>query len=227
MYIESYEKLEKDQELKKIWHGLNNTTNFGTMSYLYQKYGKPKTVEEFYEKYTEDAPLDIEDDIKKHGRSAWWLGQMMNKLEYKDKCRRDSNFYKIYVIKKLFYDTIQGMEKEEEIKNMVENNTNFKLKKTDSKADVSMGVDFWLYNENGKVAAIQVKPHSFFKGNHNDGLIEDRLKAKRNEEKIEEKYGIPTYFIVYEKDGSWKARKNGKHCFKYSDFLTNKGLTIN
>ena len=30
------------------------------------------------------------------------------------------------------------------------------------------------------------------------------------EEKIEEKYHIPTYFIVYEKDGTWKKRENGR-----------------
>lgn len=221
-YNQNFSTIESDNpRLKQLWYGMNTTDNFGCLSYLYFKYNCPSTVDEFITKYVEDA--DTDKNRKLCGKSAMHLATQALKLREKDNNRCEPKVYNDYLIKKLFYDTMNGLRKEKEMMEIMED-LGFYIQHSNFYEDAKMGVDIWLQNGIGdNVAAIQVKPQSFFIGDSNKSLINDRKEALRKEKYTECLTGCPTFVVIYAPNGEWLKNDNGKYCFTFNQLLNVDG----
>ena len=212
------------QRLNNKWYGMNNTNDFGCVAYLYKKYGYPSTPEEFYKRY-------INDDwtcyfSKEQGRTYQHLLQKAKELRLKDGNRFPINVYWDFIGQKLFVDTFNGLVKESEVKKMLEE-SGFTVATATINEDKDLGIDLKVYKDNEFLCIVQVKPNTFFKGNNNESLINDRNSALKKEKKSLSIYNVPTFYIIYKKDDGEFIQHNGKYCFKLKDLIDNNGYTKN
>lgn len=211
-----------NNRLKDKWYGMNTTKDFGSVAYLYKKYGYPSTCEKFYEKYINDH----KDFSKEHGRSYQYLLRKANELREKDNNICNINVYFDYIMQKLIVDTFNGLEKEGEVKTMLEE-SGYTITTPTLDEDKNFGIDLKVYDEYGLLCLIQVKPNTFFKSNNNASLINDRKLAITKEKLATTLYNVPTFFIIYKKNDGEFIQHNGKYCFKLSNLINNDGTTKN
>lgn len=205
-------------QLKKYWYGMNTTSNFGTMTYLYKKYNCPNNYQDFYNYYINDNGND-----RTHGRNEDYLYLMAEKLY--DYSGLPITVCYNYMCKKLFIDTLDGQKKELEIKNMILS-TGYDVKEPNYIQDTAEGIDKLVYKGNKLFCIIQVKPISFFRGNSNYGLIQDRKKALYQEKLCIEKYGVPVIYFIYDKQtNEWVKNSKGNKGHSLRDLINNDGLT--
>lgn len=212
-----------DYRLKYKWYGLNSTTNCGCCTYLFKKYGQPETVQEFYNSYINDHVINS----RTNGRNEDYLLGVAKVLQELDNFRENTDVYFIYIIQKLFVDTFNGCQKEKEVKDIIEN-AGFKCESPTYNEDIKFGIDLKVYKNNILKYLVQVKPNTFFYGNNNKTLINDRKNAIIKEERSNEKYKVPTYYVIYSKNtGKFIPTKNNKLCHKLTNLIDNEGLTLN
>lgn len=208
--------------LNNKWYGMNYTKDFGSVAYLYKKYGYPNTCEAFYNKYISDH----KENSKENGRNYYYLIAKANELREKDNNMYPINVYFDFLMQKLIVDTKNGLEKESEVKKMLEE-SGFTCTIPTLNEDKDFGIDLKVYSDNQLLCMIQVKPNTFFKGNNNESLINDRKKAIEKEKKTISIYNVPTFFIIYKKDNGEFLQRNGKYCFKLNNLINNDGTTKN
>ena len=215
--IERALEIDKTTDLKNLWYGLNSTYNFGCCVYLCKKYGYPVTVEEFYNKYINDPK---EEDLTTCGRSEEFIMKYACILGNRDNNRFSIDDYYSYIIKKLFYDTIEGCKWESKLNDYIISK-GFTTKPPTPYEDTKLGIDIKVYKDNNLKCLIQCKPISFFRGNSNYSLINDRMKAITKEQKAVNAFGVPVFYCIYEKNkNEWKTNKKGGRCFKLKDLIT-------
>lgn len=214
--------LAHNNRLKDKWYGMNTTTDFGSVAFLYKKYGYPSTYEKFYEMYINDH----KDFSRENGRSYQYLVTKANELREIDNNQCGINVYFDYMMQKLLVDTFNGLAKEGEVKKMLEE-SGFTTNTPSLDEDRKLGIDLKVFNEDGLMCLIQVKPNTFFIGNRNETLINDRKSAIEKEKLATSIYNVPTFFIIYKKDDGEFIQRNGKYCFKLNNLINEDGTTKN
>ena len=215
--IERALEIDSTTDLKNKWYGLNSTDNFGCCTYLYKKYGYPATVEEFYNKYVTD---EKDENLKTYGRTEDFIMKYAGILAKRDNNRFSIDDYYSYIIKKLMYDTIEGLKWESKLNDYI-NSKGFTTKPPTIYEDTTLGIDIKVYKDNNLKCLVQCKPISFFRGNSNYSLINDRMKAITKEQKAVNAFGVPVFYCIYEKNkNEWKLNKKGGRCFKLKDLIT-------
>ena len=211
-------EIDNTTDLKEKWYGMNSTGNFGCCTYLYHKYGYPDNYEDFYLQYIKDSSFND----KEHGRNEEYLYRMAYMLYLKDDERYNIEDYYSYIIKKLIYDTLNGCKQESKVKELLYR----KGLRTESPTiheDLKYGIDLKVYDKDKLMYMIQVKPHTFFLGNKNQSLVNDRKLAIEKERKTKEKYGVNTYYIIYDKNNGQFIQNNGKLTHVLRHLINNDG----
>lgn len=214
------QNLDRTTDLKEkwYWNGLNSTQNLGCVTYLYKKYNRPETVEEFYNAYTADTATSSTQDLRTYGRSEEYLENVTNTLAENDGNRFEFEDYFSYILKKLFYDTINGAKKETELANLLKSK-GYIIKDPTFYEDTKLGVDMFVYKDGKLLFIIQVKPHTFFIGDRNQSLINDRRKALDKEKKCKERFRVPVFYCIYDKQGKWLRNDKGRMCWKLDTLI--------
>lgn len=196
--------IQYNNKLKNKWYILNGTKNVGCMTYLYKKYNNPKTYQQFYEAYITDKYNKKNPETC--GRNEEYLNKVARKLMNLDNNEEQFSVYYNYIIQKLIIDTYDGLQKENQIKQKLINKGYTCVEPTYYE-DVKLSIDFKVYKDNNLYCLVQIKPLSFFLGNRNQSLIQDRIKAIKKEKKAEQQFKVPLVYIIYKDD---KLIKNNK-----------------
>lgn len=215
-------RLQSDKHTVSQWYGMNSTYNFGCMTYLYKKYNNPKTVQEFFNKYISDT---ISQDNRQCGRNYNHIINKAKTLASKDNFTYSMDEYIDFIIKKLFIDTFNGCQKEVELKELIEKK-GFTTKQPSLDDDLQLGIDLFAYKDGKLKFLIQTKPITFFLGNRNLGLINDRVLALQKQALAEETYKVKVIYCIYNKD-KWIKNNNGGIGFKLERLIENDGFTKN
>lgn len=208
--------------LKDYWYGLNSTTNMGTMTYLYKKYGCPATYQQFYDSYVSDITGK---DPKTYGRSEEYLMKQAQILS--NRVNNEVSVEKCfeYIIKKLIIDTLDGSQKELQIKDYLISK-GYSVKEPNYYQDTTEGIDKFVYKGDKLACIIQIKPNTFFIGNNNWSLCNDRIRAIKKEQICLNKYKVPVYYFIYRKtEGTWIYNEKKKLGHKLTDLIDKYGLT--
>ena len=169
---------------------------------------------------------DHKDFSRENGRSYQYLVTKANELREIDNNQCGINVYFDYMMQKLLVDTFNGLAKEGEVKKMLEE-SGFTTNTPSLDEDRKLGIDLKVFNEDGLMCLIQVKPNTYFKGNRNETLINDRKSAIEKEKLATSIYNVPTFFIIYKKDDGEFIQRNGKYCFKLNNLINEDGTTKN
>lgn len=211
---------KENYRFNNLWYGMNSTYNFGCMTYLYKKYNCPSTYQAFYESYINDYEGN---DSRTHGRNEEYIKHQATLLAEKDGNKRPKGTYYNYIVKKLIIDTLDGSKKENELKEML-NKSNFQTKEPSYVEDTKYGIDKFIYKDGKLLCIAQIKPNTFFIGNNNDSLINDRINALKKETYCNNTYNVPVvYFIYNKKDGHWILNDKGNKGHKLKNLINNDG----
>lgn len=219
----------EDWNFKKAYRQFNSPTLVGNMSYLYNKYDRPSTTREFYERYISDTTADV--PPQERGRSEEELMRFAE--QYKN--NYDSNvsypvdlFYKNLVYH-FFTQTINGHQAEEEFMNTVNaRSTTYKVTAVDYMLDTKYGVDLCV-TKGDETFYVQIKPISFIAGkNPSESLRQDRMSCYRKRKAILDDYGCNTKYAFYRDNNGhreWLIR-GGKILSELEDVLDKNGNSL-
>lgn len=208
----------------QVWRKYSARKYVGDCSYLYKKL-LPTSYQDFYTKYTLDGLIRHNEDTTLRGRTQEEIYNIA--LQYQQECDKtiDIDVYIKNIYMHVIIETYDGQKIENEIKQRLLKDYNISLSQSYGEDDAVMGIDM----KNNKYA-LQIKPISFFRSNKNISLIKDRAHAFIKRYKCFQKYGINTYYIVYDiiDDKQYKLyeHSNGKITF-YLEELCNKDGTVN
>lgn len=209
-------------KLRDAWYGMNGTYNFGCMTHLYKKYGCPDTYQKFYEAYIADTSND---HPCKKGRSEDYLKTQAIRLQERLNDNTSSGTCYDYIIQKLIIDTFNGSQMELVAKQFLEKE-GYEVIEPDYYQDTKEGIDKFIYKDGKLNFIVQVKPHTFFLGNSNEGLINDRKLAIEKAKHCVNKYGVPVVYLIYRKDTKeWVLNENGKKAHKLSNLIDANGYS--
>lgn len=202
---------------KDAWYGLNQTYRWGCVAYLYKKYGRPDNYQAFYDYYVTDITGEAP---QTYGRSEDYIYEYAEALKEKSGENYPTMDYYNYIVKKLIVDTLDGAQKENEAAQFIKEQ-GYTLEEPTYLEDKDLGIDLKAYKDGKLKFMVQVKPHTFFLGNNNKGLLNDRNKAVVKEKSAKKIYGVPVYYMVYNKrTGDWITH-NGHKALKLNDLLNN------
>lgn len=200
---------------KNAWYGLNQTYRWGCCTYLYKKYGRPDNYQSFYDNYVTDITGETP---QTYGRPEDYIYDYAEALKERSGEDYPTMDYYNYIVKKLIVDTLDGAQKENEAAQYIIEH-GFTIEEPTYKEDKDYGIDLKCYNDGILKFIIQVKPHTFFIGNSNNGLINDRRSALIKEKKCNQDYGVPVYYMIYDKStGEW-IENNGHTAHRLKDLL--------
>lgn len=182
----------KHKDWDEHWHKLNNMEYLGNCSYLYRKYGCPNSYQEFYNRYTADTEVGAIDN----GRSQENLDDIAMRL----KELTDGSFKDCinYTLKKVVLDTVDG-GKYERLFNTTMTKYGLDIVEPTYYEDSRYGIDKKVYLDGRLLCCIQIKPKTFFMGNKNEWLKIERRNAIYKIDKCNNRYQVPTYFVIYDK----------------------------
>lgn len=202
---------------------INGRKNIGDLSYLYQKY-QPKDYQDFYDKYTSDTTGDKPEH---HGRTEEELRKIAQNYKlYANSTLDDDMFFK-NLLWHIIVQTYEG-HKQEQV--LIEYMNQYELNASSCNPDMDAvyGTDIEA-TYNNKKFYVQVKPITFFYGNNNQSLLNDRINAIKKYNKTIADYNAITYYVIYEKgkDGEikWWYNEKGKLFNKLSDLIAPTGIT--
>lgn len=200
------------------WKKYAGRNCIGDCSNLFQRL-RPVNYYDFYLKYTQDGIKTAAErnTFKYSGRTEKEIEELA--VQYKNECGDDSFPLESY-IKNIYMhaiiETFDGQMKELQI-NQLLTNMGYTYEKPEKNEDSRYGIDFKVYKGGTLVFMLQIKPISFFKGVDNLSLIEDRLSAFRKQSLVQQRYKVPTYYMVYKMNDNGTVRwmsENGKLCFE-------------
>lgn len=189
--------IKEEKNFNPIWNKnkLGYSQIWGKLTEIYRSFGYPETYEEFYDLYTKKFSNRYFDSIP----------NMLKGLSDKplDLC-------KAYVFKKVIVSVVDGFKKEREAKRIVES-YGYQFVEPTPDQDISYGVDGLAYKNGELKFAIQVKPHTFFRGDRWD-LVRDRDRAVYKLDLFSKlNNNVSVYYMIYE-DNKWLMH-DGILCF--------------
>lgn len=195
------------------WKLFAGRKSIGDCSNLFQRLC-PTDYYDFYVKYTKDGEDTVlnRSEFIYSGRTEEEIKSIAEK--YRDECNDYSYPLEDY-IKNVYMHTIietfDGQLKERQV-NQILTNFGYTYEKPNNDEDSKYGIDFKVFKEGKLIFVIQVKPISFFIGNKNQSLINDRKNAFKKEALVREKFNVPTYYMIYsvEENGGvkWLCENN-------------------
>lgn len=208
----------------KIWKKFSYRKWIGDCSFLYKKF-RPVSYEDFYQKYVKDGENNKVDDIRFRGRTEKEIYQIA--LQYRSLCdiNIDIDIYVKNIILHTIIETYNGQKIEETIQEYIESK-GYNVIRCCGDEDAEYGIDLKVHNDT-ETFALQIKPLSFFKGNKNISLINDRISAFVKEQKCYNTFNIKTYYIVYDiiSTNQFKILKNkNKILFKLKHLCHTNGI---
>lgn len=207
-----------DSRLYTTWNKSNSTLNWGCCTYLYKKYGMPSSIDEFYYQYVNDSDFQpTVDNPKEFGRDTDYIYQYAEYLKELDDDKEEIDTYYWYIIYKLVYCTFYGCRYEGKAKEII-TDKGYIAESPTIEDDAKYGIDLKVYNQNHRhLCNVQVKPVTFFYGNGST-ITNRRVYDFKKTQTAEVKYGVPTYYMVYNKDkDTFVKTKNNKYLFKFTD----------
>ena len=201
--------LRNHKEVTTIWNRINNTAIWECATCCFNRW-QPDTMEEFKVQY------------ESHKNHKELINHYATVLRDNDPFKQQHSVYYWFIIYHLIVETFRGCQREKQIEEYLQHN-GFEVVHGDDEDDIYCGIDLIASNDACSYA-LQVKPISFFRGNNNQGLIEDRKRAFQKEQNTLDKYGIPTYYIIYNGDELVRNSK-GKLCHRLKDLITRDGKT--
>lgn len=201
----------------------------GCCSELYKRF-HPNSYQEFLEAYNRDGEINQNLDKVHRGRTEFEIIELAK--EYKVKCEAQKNVdYPLETYIKNIYchvivETFDGQERERTLAKMLES-SGYTVTEVYGDDDAELGADLWCEKDD-EIFAVQVKPLTFFLGNSNQSLINDRIGAHKKVEKCLKKYGKKTFYVVYsQQTNTFLKKKNGKFAFRLEEFCDKQGHTNN
>lgn len=225
-FYEIDEFIEAKRKLRiynRFWKKYSGRTFVGDCSYLYKKL-KPTSYQDFYEKYTKDGEESTEVDEKKRGRTYNEI------VELAKKYREDVGDYQVSledyirdIYMHVIIETYDGQKIEEMVSSYIESK-GFEVSRCSGDKDALKSIDLEI-KKNGNEDRIQIKPISFFNGNRNLSLRDDRKRIYENAVELYKEEGKVLYFIIYEindkRECRFVTKPNGKITFKYDELFNN------
>lgn len=202
------------------YYQVKSRTLVGDLSYLYKKYS-PTSPEDFYNKYINDT-YSKDGDVRHHGRTQKQLMDIARRYQNISATGDELKFFYDNLVYHYFIQTYEGHKHEQEIMEYLKSKGK-ECKTTNPDDDAELGLDLEI-----DIAFIQVKPITFFYGNRNESLINDRLLAIEKYGKAMKKYNKPTVFAIYNKVGNqifWLKNKNGGILHKIENLIDDEGKT--
>lgn len=207
---------------KSTWDNMNATENWGTVTYLYKKYGSPNSYQDFYTAYIADTEGD---NAKTHGRSEDYITYQAELFKEKTGGKEGLGVYKDYICKKLFIDTMDGLKWENKAKDWL-TDKGYTVEEPDYYQDTTEGIDKLVYKDGSLYCIVQVKPHTFFIGNNNDGLIRDRKNAMKKYNTCRTKYNVPVVYFIYNRNTQeWLNNEKGGMSFNLTTLIDSNGYS--
>lgn len=210
------------QKCNMAFYKINSRQSIGDLSYLFQKY-QPTDYQDFYNKYTTDTKCK---DRRHCGRSEEELLVIAERYKAFAKSDLPVEIFFNNLIWHIIVQTFEGHRKEIELKQYLINK-GFNVKNVKSDLDAEYAIDL-LISKGDQKAFIQVKPISFFMGNSNQSLLNDRLLAIKKYKKALDKFGLHTIYCVYKKEGNkveWLTNEKGGLGHKLNSLLADTGIT--
>lgn len=211
----------------------NRTTTVGSLMYLYDKYGRPKTIEEFFNKYTTDTTGD---DVVKCGKSNEQIIQWAKDYQkrYVDITKDTSISFDLFyknMIYRLFGQTIEGRRAENELVDYINSHTNCTATTTAYDIDTAYGADINVVKPDGSSFFIQVKAISYIASNKYDPKIyKSRMQLIDKNKKAKKDLKMNTYYCFYRKNPlgtlEWCLDNNNKMCYTLDGILTRDGNSV-
>lgn len=238
LFITNDEFIKSKKRLKKYnqeWKKYSARKYVGDCSYLFEKL-RPNSYKDFYDKYVNDGKENfgsiISDDYHR-GRTECEIIDNAKYL-YDTICQRypDDNVNFIDCLNVTVGHTIHETYDGHIIENIVDSmfsDRGIKTVKPCGDADSLYGIDRFCYQGNELKFTLQIKPMTFFLGNSNKSLINDRLSAFDKDKKVERVFKVKTYYIIYDGNLSnenkigFICKSNGKMAFELSEVCNPDG----
>lgn len=238
LFITNEEFIKSKIKLKKYnqeWKKYSARKYVGDCSYLFEKL-KPVSYRDFYEKYINDGQMNfgtINTNDYHRGRTeieiidnAKYLYDTIRK-RYPDD---DVNFVDCLnvTVGHTIHETYDGHIVENIVDEMF-SKKGLRTVKPCGDADSLYGIDRFCYIDDALQFMLQIKPISFFKGNMNKSLIDDRISAFKKGFKSQEVFKVKTYYIIYdssicnENKVGFVCKPNGKMAFELSELCNSDG----
>lgn len=201
--------------------------SIGSCVHLCNKF-KPKTYEEFYEKYLKSGAEDIMLDKKFRGRTVDELEQIA--YNWKTDVGDNNTPLSVYydgVIVHAIVETLQGVKYENELINQLVS-SGYTVEHGSDAEDSEMGIDIKVYKEGGLKYLLQLKPISFIVSKRPD-TKRDRVEAFRKHKKAHDKYpNVSLYYLIYNKwTDNWIVNASNNSCFfKYEELVDADGKPL-
>lgn len=228
-FFDECEKTKWMYRFNNCYKPVTRPFTVGNMTYLYYKYGRPKTTAEFYKRYITDLD-ERETNTSKKGRTEEYLWNLAE--TYRKNCDLSipTEMYFKNLVFRLFTQTINGHHAEEMLMNLFNaKSKTIHLEGADFLLDTSYGVDLVGTRDN-VTFYIQVKPYSFIASQNPDlSLKKDRIAMIEKRDKALKDYGNETYYVFYRKkdDGNFEwLTKNSKLTNKLETILDKDGNSI-
>ena len=214
------------------WKKYAGRNYIGDCSKLFQRLN-PESYTDFYKKYIEDGEKHKNNDelLIYRGRTEEEITNIA-KMYQKDCNRFDIPLetFILNIICHVIHETYDGQNVEREVGKML-NKLNYIYKKPDGNEDAKYGIDFKVYSKDKLMFILQIKPMSFFTGNSNKSLIEDRINAFHKERLCNDMFGCKVYYMAYQINNNggiyWYQDKNNKKCQLLSHFCNEDGTIKN
>ena len=205
----------------------------GNCMYLYNLL-KPNDYEDFYNKILDYAESHKEIRVENRGLTYEELYHLAE--EFKKETEENGgintglNIYFYTLVCHLVIETFDGAKAEELLTDYFKEN-GADVSKVDPVIDTRYGLDLDV-KKDGTRFFVQVKPISFFLGK-NLHTMKDKVKICVKREEVLEKYGINTYYAIYDIDKEecrirWVTNQKGKILFKIEElFAYDKDIIMN
>lgn len=209
LFITKEEFNKSKRRLRKYnreWKHFASKTYVGDCSELYRRL-KPSSYADFYQKYIMDGQRGLKEGVSRYmrGRTEEELTNNAKGL-YELIVKQYPNDVVDFVdclnvtIGHVIHETYDGQLVENIVEGIL-SKKGYRVEPSQGKYDSGYGIDRFCYRGEQLLFTVQIKPISFFKGDKNLSLIEDRIKAFDNDDRIRNKFKVKPYYIVYEYKG--------------------------
>lgn len=217
--IQARSILGKDKTASVTWRfNFAPSNRIGNCTNLYRKI-RPKTVEEFFDKYIGFAEEHPSLPIRDRGLTEHEILQVARDYKMMSENGTDKNIevstYLYDALCHIIVETWDGQRNEREFADFLRS-LGYRCENFDGSIDAKYGLDIKVTRADGRVSAIQIKPVSFFLSNRPDVQM-DRINLCKKYEDALEQLGVKTYYAIYRTDkesGDTLWSKNGQG-FRY------------